>query len=85
MKLGKFASSIRRLSIRVKDVNGPRGGVDRLCRIKIVLTRLPSVVVENHARSAMSAIHGALTAAERAVRRAVRRLRTTQLKATARE
>src|SRR5690606_16737350 len=27
-KLGKFASSITRTSVRVEDVNGPRGGVD---------------------------------------------------------
>lgn len=32
-----------RISVRVKDVNGPRGG---LCRIKVVLSDLPSVVFE---------------------------------------
>ena len=26
MKLGKFATSIERISVRVTDVNGPRGG-----------------------------------------------------------
>ena len=27
-KLGKYATSIERVSVRVRDVNGPRGGID---------------------------------------------------------
>ena len=45
-KLGKFAPRIERVTVRFKDVNGPRGGVDTLCRIKVVISRLASVVVE---------------------------------------
>ena len=30
MKLGKFATSIERISVRVTDMNGPRGGVDQV-------------------------------------------------------
>ena len=37
-KLGKYASSIERVTVRVRDVNGPRGGIDLLCRIKVVLS-----------------------------------------------
>ena len=46
MKLGKFATSIERVSVRVTDTNGPRGGVDQVCNVKVVLSGLPSVVVE---------------------------------------
>jgi len=75
MKLGKYAPSIERVTVRVEDVNGPRGGVDHLCRIKVVLTGLPSVVFQSQAVSVEAAINGALTGVERAVRRSVQRRR----------
>ena len=74
-KLGKFARSIERASVRVKDVNGPRGGVDKVCRIKIVATGLPSIVVEQRAASLQAAMDGALGRTARAVKRNVRRRR----------
>jgi hypothetical protein len=46
MKLGKFAASIERITVRVTDANGPRGGVDHVCNVKVVLSGLPSVVVD---------------------------------------
>ena len=52
MKLGKFATSIERVSVRVTDTNGPRGGVDQVCNVKVVLSGLPSVVIERRARRA---------------------------------
>ena len=79
-KLGKFASSIERTSARVEDVNGPRGGVDKRCRIKIVLTGLPSVVVEERHHSLQAALDGALARAERAVRQTTQRRSMKPLK-----
>jgi ribosome-associated translation inhibitor RaiA len=75
MMLGKYATSLERVSVRVEDVNGPRGGVDQLCRIKVALSGLPSVVFESQAASLQDAINSALTGVERAVRRRVRRRR----------
>jgi len=46
MRLGKFASSIERVTVRAGDVNGPRGGVDQECSVKVVLSGLPRVVVK---------------------------------------
>jgi ribosome-associated translation inhibitor RaiA len=73
-KFGKFARSIERMSVRLKDVNGPRGGVDHVCRIKVVLRNLPSVVYEKQDVSVDAAIGGALAGAERAVRRTLQRI-----------
>jgi hypothetical protein len=75
MKLGKFASSIERVSVRVEDVNGPRGGIDHACRVKVVLSELPSVTYTAQDVSAVAAIDRALAGSERAVRRALGRRR----------
>lgn len=80
-KLGKFANSIERISVRVNDVNGPRGGIDQVCRIKVVLSGLPSVVYEAQDEFLDTAIGSALTGTERAVRRSLNRRRKQPIKA----
>lgn len=75
-KLGKFSRSVERASVRIEDVNGPRGGVDKRCRIKVVLSGLPSVVVEHRHQSLQAAMDGALARVERAVRQAAGSRRT---------
>jgi hypothetical protein len=79
-KLGKFLPAIERVSVRVADINGPRGGVDQTCRVKVVLSGLPSVVFENRDASRNAAIDAALTGAERAVGKTLRRRRMKPLK-----
>ena len=80
MKLGKFATSIERISVRVTDMNGPRGGVDQVCNIKVVLSGLPSVVIERRHAALHAAIDDALRATEQAVWRSVRRRRMKPLR-----
>lgn len=79
MRLGKFASSIERVSVRLSDVNGPKGGIDHVCLIKVVLTGLPSVVVERRDSALQRAVNGAIDATARAVRRNVQRRRLKPL------
>ena len=76
MRLGKFAPAIERVSVRLTDVNGPRGGADQLCRVKVVLSGLPSVVIEKTGATLYPAIDGAVTGIERAVRQTLQRRRT---------
>jgi ribosome-associated translation inhibitor RaiA len=80
MKLGKFATSIERVTVRVEDVNGPRGGIDHECRVKVVLSDQPSVVFAERDASLAAAIDRALAGSERGVRRALRRRRMKGLK-----
>jgi ribosome-associated translation inhibitor RaiA len=82
MKLGKFARSIERVTVRVTDMNGPRGGVDQVCTIKVVLSGLPSVVAERRHAALHAAIDDALRATEQAVRRSVSRRRMKPLRRT---
>jgi ribosome-associated translation inhibitor RaiA len=79
MKLGKFPWSIERVTVRARDANGPRGGTDQECTVKVVLSGLPSVVVKRRDAVLHVAIDDALHAAEKAVRRSVGRRRMKPL------
>ncbi|MGE0124394.1 MAG: CBS domain-containing protein [Dehalococcoidia bacterium] len=79
MKLAKFAASIERLTVRALDANGPKGGVDQICRIKIVLSGLPSLMVERQHAALPKAIDAAIRAAVLAVRSRVQRRRLKPL------
>lgn len=70
-KLGKFSAHIERATVRINDVNGPKGGVDVQCTIKVVLSGLPSVVVEEMAESVPLAFNRAADRCTRAVRKAL--------------
>jgi len=43
--LGRFAGRVRSLSVRLTDLNGPRGGLDKKCLIAVRLTRPRRVIV----------------------------------------
>ncbi len=65
MKLGKFAPSVERVSVRLFDLNGPRGGIDQRCLVKVVLSGLPGVVVERRYVTLQTAIDTAVRATVR--------------------
>jgi hypothetical protein len=79
-KLAKFAASVERASVRIGDLNGPRGGIDHVCRIKVVLSGLPSVVYERRGPSLELVVDGALAGVEQAVRRRLQRRRMAPVK-----
>ena len=70
--LVRFSKRIASVNVILTDENGPRGGIDKLCRVSIVMPRLGQL--------SASATHESLPAAvaEAAVR--VRRLVLTKLK-----
>lgn len=68
-RVGRAAGVIERITVRFEDVNGPKGGIDTVCRIKAVLSGRPSIVVEKRTRSHASAFAGAVAALGTAVHR----------------
>jgi hypothetical protein len=69
-RVGRAAGLIERITVRFDDINGPRGGRDTLCRIKVVMAGRPSIVVEKRATSHAPAFAEAVTAVATAVERA---------------
>jgi hypothetical protein len=84
-KLAKFSRSIERVSVRLKDINGPRGGRDKVCRIKIVFNGLPTVLIEERSHSTNAAVQRALTKAVRAANGLSGRRRQAPLRQFARK
>lgn len=54
--LSNFEERITRVSVKLKDINGPRGGIDKECRVITVLRGLPNVIVTQEASDAHSAV-----------------------------
>ena len=67
--LGRFAARIRSLSIRLADVNGPRGGVDKCCDVRVDVGLRQQVIVRERQANLRAAVAFAMERAERAVQR----------------
>jgi ribosomal subunit interface protein len=44
--LGRFGERVGRVRVGISDLNGPRGGVDKCCRVSAALVPFGRVVVE---------------------------------------
>jgi len=74
--LGRFAGRVRSLTVRLTDVNGPRGGPDKRCLIAVRLTRPRRVIViEDVDTDHNVVVSRAAERTSRAVSRAVRSAR----------
>ncbi|MFT3771465.1 MAG: hypothetical protein QM820_39120 [Minicystis sp.] len=72
-KLGKFAHHIERLTVRFTDVNGPRGGKDVECDVKVVLSGQGSVVYNMRGHAPRETLDRAAPGIVRAVQSALER------------
>lgn len=70
--------NIRRIIVRLSDINGPRGGHDKRCHIQISLPQQADVVVEDVQSDLYSAIDRAADRASRTVSRRLDRLRQSR-------
>lgn len=80
--LGRFASRVRSLRVRLTDLNGPRGGLDKKCLITARLDRPRRVIViEDIDADERVAVSRAVERLARAVSRAVRSALESRAKA----
>ena len=66
---------IQRVSVRLSDINGPRGGEDKRCHIQVVLPHMADVVIEDTEEDLYTAIDRAVDRAGRTVGRRLSRHR----------
>lgn len=72
--LGSRHDRIGRVSVRLSDINGPRGGADKRCHIRVAFAGMPDVVVDDTEIDLYVAIDHATDRARRAVDRRLSRL-----------
>jgi hypothetical protein len=66
--LAPFGTRIERASIRFEDLNGPRGGVDIHCTIKVVFSGSDSIIIEQRAADVVDVVRRAMPRVARNVR-----------------
>ena len=71
--IGRVGARVRRVLVRLGDLNGPRGGIDKCCRIIVRLARCRPVVVEQRDADVLRAADLAAGRLAHAVRRQVKR------------
>ena len=72
------SSRVRRVFVRLSDLNGPRGGIDKRCLVEVRLDGLPAVVVEDVQSDMYTAIYRAIGRASRTVMRRLSQHNTRQ-------
>ena len=78
--LSRFESRVRSVTFRIFDINGPRGGVDKCCRITAHLQPMETVVVEEVDTDLFAAIDHATEQVARIFSRRVTRMRDRKTK-----
>jgi len=71
--LDRAQDSISFITVRITDINGPKGGVDKRCQIHLKMSGLPAVVVTGVSASIIDAIDSAAQRAGRVVERIMSR------------
>jgi putative sigma-54 modulation protein len=79
--LGRFAERIRHLTVHLSDVNGPRGGIDKRCRIEVGLFPRGVVMVQGLGDDPFALVTHSARRVRRAVRRELERRRERAVRA----
>jgi ribosomal subunit interface protein len=66
---------IQRIVVRLSDVNGPKGGIDKRCHIQVIIPHQPNVVIDDVESNLYTAVDLAANRAGRTVSRHVAKYR----------
>jgi ribosome-associated translation inhibitor RaiA len=80
-QLRRLGAALSTIVVRLSDVNGPKGGVDKRCQIILVRAGQPSITVEELNTDAYAAVDGAVERASRTAVKGMARARTTRRRA----
>ncbi len=80
MALGDRRDSLRAISVKLCDINGPRGGADKRCAVHVALPRRRSVFAQDVQPDMYDAIDRAVRKAAHSVRRKLSKPRARQLR-----
>ena len=83
--LDRFSPRIVRVTVQILDINGPRGGLDKSCRIEIRLHPRGRIFVEDTDAQFHAAVDRAVDCAACAVGREIERVRMMNRTARKRE
>ena len=72
------ADQIQRIQVRLSDINGPRGGVDKRCQIQVSLTGHTDIIIEDTHSDLYAAICQATGRLSKTLSRRLSRLRSRQ-------
>lgn len=81
LALGSRSERVDRVQVWLEDVNGPKGGLDKRCRVRVQGRGVGERVVESSGSDLGSVVYDAAERAGRATTRAVDRLRARWLDA----
>ena len=72
----RLREKIRAITVSFYDVNGPKGGVDKLCKLKVSLFGLPPLLVISKQESLHKALASALDKAKSNLTRRLKKMRS---------
>lgn len=78
--LRRFFGRVERVTVRLMDLNGPRGGTDKRVRVAVGIAGAPDVVVQESSSDVYRAIDAAAARAKHSVARVIDKVRTTHRK-----
>ena len=74
--LSRFSKHIRGLHLTLKDVNGRKGGRDKVCTLRLTLVHGGEVLVIDRSRSIAKAVYRGLRRSRALLKRSITRQRT---------